>query len=242
VVRSVLTHAVARLVHVSSLAVLHLAASADGQIIDEAWPSEPAAASRGDYTRTKLAAEQIVTESVKSHGLPAIVLRPGEIIGPDDPRLSSGIALRLGRTLVALGGGGSRVPVIDVDDVVEALVLAADRGPFDGTVLHLVDPQVVTRERLLRRYVASLSGHWRVVHVPRPLVIAVAGLVELAANAVGLRPPISRYRVASALSPGTFSSHRATEVLGWSPRTGVARNFGVGTGDAESEIAVAEHL
>jgi hypothetical protein len=31
-------------------------------------------------------------------------------------------------------------------------------------------------------------------------------------------------------------------VLGWSPRTGVARIFGVGTGDAESEIAVAEHL
>jgi predicted dehydrogenase/uncharacterized protein YbjT (DUF2867 family) len=109
VVRSVLTHAVPRLVHVSSLAVLHLAACGGGQTIDEAWPLEPDAASRGDYTRTKLAAEQIVTESVKSHGLSAIVLRPGEIVGPDRRHLSSGIVLRLGRTLVSLGSGRSRV-------------------------------------------------------------------------------------------------------------------------------------
>ncbi len=240
VVQSVLAHHVPRLVHVSSLAVLHAAACRGDQNIDEEWPLEPAATSRGHYTRAKLAAEQIVKDAVRSSALPAIILRPGEIIGSRGPRLTSGIAHQLGHTLIVIGDGRLRVPLVAADDVVDALVRAAERGPFDGTILHLVDPQVVTQNSLIARHIATSAGQWRVVHVPRAVVAAAAGLMELVSNTVGIRPPMSRYRIASALAPKNFESTRAADVLGWSPQAGVARTLGLCTADPRSAARMAE--
>jgi nucleoside-diphosphate-sugar epimerase/predicted dehydrogenase len=242
VVQSVLAHRVPSLVHVSSLAVLHVSACTNDETIDEHWPLEPAATLRGHYTRTKLAAEQIVREAVASRGLRAIVMRPGEILAGHGPRLTSGIAHRFGHTLVVLGDGQARVPLVAADDVVDALCRAAERGPFDGTVLHLVDPQIITQAALIRRYVAISSERWRVVHVPRVLVTGLAGLIESMAKVIGLPPPISRYRVVSALAPRNFASSRAANVLGWSPQTGVAHVVGPGAMDPRGGTTLAEPL
>jgi 2-alkyl-3-oxoalkanoate reductase len=231
VVQSVLDHRVPRLVHVSSLAVLHLGACEGDQIIDEQWPLEPAAASRGHYTRSKLAAERIVSEAVQSRGLPAIILRPGTIVGIQGPGVTAAIAQRFGRTLIVIGDGELRVPLIAADDLVDAIMRAATRGPFDGTVLHLVDPAVVTQNTLVRHFLARAPGRWRVLHVPGAAVKTVVALLESASQTVGIHLPLTRYRIASALAPKNFRSNRAAEVLGWSPRAGVARTLGLEPAD-----------
>jgi nucleoside-diphosphate-sugar epimerase len=231
VVQSVLDHRVARLVHVSSLAVLHLAACQGSQTIDEQWPLEPAAGSRGDYTRTKLAAERIVSEAVNSRGLRAIILRPGTIVGIRGPGVTAATAQRLGRTLIVIGNGELRVPIIAADDLVDAVTRAAEKGPFDGTVLHLIDPEVVTQNTLLRHYIDRTAGRWRVLHLPGAAVTAAVSVLELVSNALGIRSPLTRYRIASALAPKNFGGDRAAEVLSWSPRTGVARILGLGPTD-----------
>jgi nucleoside-diphosphate-sugar epimerase len=221
VVESVLRTPAARLVYMSSLAVLHSAAAREAVTIDESWPLEPRPSARGHYTRTKLAAERIVTEAASERGLQAVVLRPSEIVGPGAPLLTSGVAQRLGRTLVVLGDGTLQVPMVALDDVIDALWRAGANGPFNGVVLHVVDPEPVTQNDVIHKYTRAAGGAWRVVRVPRAIVTAAAGAAELIFALARRSAPLSRYRIASALAPRRFGGARAEAVLGWSPKVGV---------------------
>ncbi|HEX8027595.1 MAG TPA: NAD-dependent epimerase/dehydratase family protein, partial [Vicinamibacterales bacterium] len=221
VVESVLKHQVPRLVYMSSLSVLHSALASEGQVITESWPLETRPNDRGHYTRTKLAAEEYVADAVRTRQLPAVILRPGEVIGKGSALLTSGIAQRAGGTLVVLGDGRLQVPLVAMDDVVDAMIAAAQSGPFDGTVVHLVDPAAVTQNDLVARYRAAVGGAWRVVHLPRPLVALMGALAEVVFGLLRRSAPLSRYRVASALAWRAFDCSRAYSLWGWQPRTGV---------------------
>lgn len=222
VVESVLSHRVPRLVYMSSLAVLHSALAGEGQVITESWPLETRPNDRGHYTRTKLAAEEYVAEAVRARGLAAVILRPGEVIGTGAAFLTSGVALRVGGNLVVLGDGRLQVPLVAVDDVVDAMIAAAGSGPFDGTVVHLVDPVAVTQNDMVARYRVAAGGAWRVVHLPRPLVSLMGAAAEVAFGLLRRPAPLSRYRVASALAWRAFDCRRAHTLWGWQPRVGVS--------------------
>ena len=100
------THAVPRLVYMSSLSVLHAAAALEGQVITEdvaagaeagrTWSLHPLASWRPSSTSV---------EAARTRGLPVVILRPAEIIGPGATFLTAGVAQRAGRTLVVLGNG-----------------------------------------------------------------------------------------------------------------------------------------
>jgi nucleoside-diphosphate-sugar epimerase len=221
VIDAVLTDGAATLVYVSSLAVLHAAAADETQVITESWPLEPAPDARGHYTRSKLAAEVLVLDAVRQRRLRAVVLRPGEVVGAGATFLTPGVAQRVGRALVVLGDGETAVPLVAVEDLVDALMAAID-GPFDGTVVHVVDPRRVTQNDLVARYAAAAREAGSVVHVPRPVVTLAAFLAEVSCLAMGRQAPLTRYRVRSALASRTFDCRKAAEVLAWRPRVGVA--------------------
>ena len=122
IVESSLKHHVRQLVYVSSLSVLN-ALHPSSQPIDESWPLEEHAERRGLYTQTKLAAEQLVERAVHDQGLPAVILRPAEVIGAGAPLLSSGVGQRRGSWLVIFGNGQLNVPLIHVEDLVDAMIL-----------------------------------------------------------------------------------------------------------------------
>src|SRR4029450_10851988 len=82
VVRSALRHDLTRLVYVGSPPVPAWGAP-DGVEVTEAAPLEPRPEARGYYTRAKLLAEQHVLASVREHGLAAVIVRPGILVGPD---------------------------------------------------------------------------------------------------------------------------------------------------------------
>lgn len=221
VVDSVLAHQVPRLVYMSSLSVLHSAAALDGQVITETWPLEPRPNERGHYTRSKLAAEQYVSDAARHRGLPVVIVRPAEVIGPGATFLTAGVAQRAGRTLVVLGNGRLEVPLVAIDDVLDALLTAAEAGPFDGTIAQLVDPAAISQNQMVARYRAAVGGKWRVVHVPQPIVWLMGATAETLLGMLGRAAPLSRYRVASALAPRAFDCTRAKQLWGWEPRVGV---------------------
>jgi len=220
VIDSVLAHAVTRLVYVSSLSVLHAAAVETGRSIDESWPLEPHPEARGHYTRTKLAAERLVVDAARSRGLRAVVVRPAEVVGAGATLLTSGVAQRLGRTLVILGDGRVPVPLVAVDDLVDALLTAARLGPFDGTIVHVVDPVAITQNDMVARHLATTGGGQPVIRVPRAMATAAVAAMELAFGLMGRTPPLTRYRLASALAPRQFVSDRASRLWGWRPQLG----------------------
>src|SRR5215472_14446694 len=113
------------MVYVSSITLLDYAGHG-GAPMNEASPIEPHPDWRGAYTESKVQAERIVLDAV-AKGLPAVILRPGQIFGPGAETVPPYATLALGGKWVVIGSGNIPLPLVYVDDVVDALLLAASR-------------------------------------------------------------------------------------------------------------------
>ena len=208
-------HDVRQLVHISSMSVLDWA-SARGGTLDESTPLEPRPEERGAYTRSKLEAEVDVSAAV-AQGLPAVILRPGLIFGGGIGLLGGSVARRAGERWLILGDGRLPLPLVYIDDVVDAIMACVDRDLRAGEVIQLVDPERLTQEDVLD--LAASDG--RPLRLPRGLVFSLGKLSEYPLGALGRESPVALYRLRSALSRVEFGSTQADRVLGWRPRVGV---------------------
>jgi dihydroflavonol-4-reductase len=167
---------VACLVYTSSLSTIGWPARPDGLATEADWyRSGQSAASRHPYWEVKLAQEQEALRA--SAELPIVILNPTAVFGPGDVKLSSGqaiiAALRL-RCFFSLGG---RINVVDVRDVAQAHVAAAERGRAG--------------ERTI------LGGH----------NVTVDQVVRALAHAAGLPPPRVRIPLGLLYAPAWFIEH-----------------------------------
>jgi predicted dehydrogenase/nucleoside-diphosphate-sugar epimerase len=210
-------HGVEKLVHVSSLSVIDWAGAEPFTPVDEQTPFEPHAETRGSYTRAKLEAEKLVAAEAAS-GLPAVILRPGQIFGRRIPLMTAAIARRAGGRHLVLGDGELPLPLIYIDDVVDALLLAAKSGLHHGEVIQLVDPEAWTQNQVLAEVYGPSA---RVVRIPRAVMMTMGRASEVVLGLIGKESPVSQYRLRSALALRRFESHQAETLLGWKPLVGV---------------------
>jgi predicted dehydrogenase/nucleoside-diphosphate-sugar epimerase len=220
VVAACRAHGVAKLVHISSMSVNDWAGG-DGGTLSESSPVEPRPEERGPYTRAKLEAERTVKQAV-AEGLPAVILRPGQIFGGKIPLMTPAIARRVGGRWLVLGDGEVKLPLVYLDDVVDAILAALDGPLAGGEIIQLVDPAELTQNEVLARV---LGAGDKVVRAPRALIFAAGRLSEPVLGALGRKSPVSSYRLRSALARTTFASDRAEKLLGWRPRVGVAEGI-----------------
>jgi len=222
IVDSVLRHAVQRLVYISSLSCLHAAVARRGDVVTEDWPVEPSPTKRGAYTQSKTAAEKIVLDAVRDRQLRAVLLRPGRVFGPGMTLLTPEVARKIGNFFVILGDGTRELPLVYVEDVIDAIVLAAETSKFDGSIFHIVDRTRVTQNEVVRDCISKNAGKARVIHVPVAIVYSLALGFEVLSRVLKRPVPLSIYRVKSALARMHFDCTRAENELGWQPRVGVA--------------------
>lgn len=140
-----------RFVHVSTVAVY--GATSDGDL-DESAPRAPA----GDhYADTKLEAELRVLDAARQ-GLAASVVQPTVVYGPWGPAWTVRILdeLKAGRVMLVDGGTGLCNPVY-VDDVVQALLLAAVRKEAVGEHFLVSGPAPVTWKEFYSAYESILG-------------------------------------------------------------------------------------
>ena len=221
IVDSVLRHNVQRLVYISSLSCLYAAAARRGDVVTEDWPVEPSPTKRGAYTQAKTAAEKIVRDAVRGRHLRAVLLRPGRVFGPGMTLLTPEVARKIGRLFVILGDGTRELPLVFVEDVVDAIILAGETSKFDGSVFHIVDRIQVTQNQVVQDYISKNAKTAKTIHVPVPIVYGLALAVELLSKILRRQAPLSIYRVKSALARMRFDCSRAEKELGWRPRVGV---------------------
>lgn len=230
VVESCIRHGARRLVYVSSLSVLDHAGRDPALAVSETSSYEPHPARRGAYTQTKLAAEHIVLEAIRARALPAVVVRPGQIFGPGAERVTPNGTVAIAGRWIAVGDPGQTLPLVYVDDIVDALLLAADAPAAPGQVFNVVDPVAVTQGEYLGRARAGLGQSLRVVRVPVRAFMGLAWGVELLGRLLRRDVPLTRYRVRSLRPLGNFDLGAARQRLGWNPRVGVRlgldRTFG----------------
>jgi predicted dehydrogenase/nucleoside-diphosphate-sugar epimerase len=216
------SHNVKKLVHISSLSVVDWAGGGENDPISESSVYEPRCEDRGAYTRAKLEAEKLVIEYTKSHGIASVILRPGQIFGRRLPLLTPAIARRMGKRWIVLGSGRVKLPLVYIDDVVDAILAASESALADGEIIQLVDPEELTQNDVLR---LTLGNDAPIIRVPRSVVFALGKASELLLGLIGKPSPISVYRLKSALANRKFQSDYAETLLRWEPRVGVCQGI-----------------
>ena len=225
-IASCLAHKVERVVYVSSLTVLDQAGHPTGTPVTESSRVEPFPERRGLYTQTKLTAENDVLEAIRTRGLPAVVVRPGQIFGPGAERVSPAGSIGMGGRWTVVGNGMHLLPMVYVDDVVDGLIAAAERPEALGQIVQLVDPTPLTQRdfvSIARRSIPSLKAGT----VPRWFMMLVARGIEFLGGLLKRDMPLSRYRVASLKPPYPFDISAAGRLLGWRPRVGTRKGLDI---------------
>jgi predicted dehydrogenase/nucleoside-diphosphate-sugar epimerase len=207
---------VKQLVHISSMSVVDWAGMSGNGPVSEAANLEPRPDERGAYTRAKLEAERLVTQAAEQ-GLPCVILRPGQIFGGGIPLINGAVARNAGGRWLVLGDGKLELPLVYIDDVVDAITSSIDKKLTKGEIIQIIDPETLTQEDVL----GMAGGQRPVVRVPRPVVFMLGKLSEFPLGALGKPSPIAVYRLKSALARLHYESERAKAILGWVPRVGV---------------------
>lgn len=191
---------VERLVFISSAVVYGLQPAPVGEDVTPR-PVEP-------YGRVKLEAERLCLEAG------GVVLRPAAVVGPERVGVF-GILFEWvqdGRRLYTLGPGSNRYQLLAVDDLVEAIVRAAER-PVRGEILNLGATRTGTVREELEELVRRAGSRSRVTPLPaRPVRALLAAL-----DAAHLSP-LARWHYLSADRNVVVDVGHARDVLGWTPR------------------------
>jgi nucleoside-diphosphate-sugar epimerase/predicted dehydrogenase len=218
VVDACLRHGVKRVVYVSSLTVLDYARMTPDSVIDENAPVEPYPERRGLYTQAKVAAERIVVDAIRDRQLPAVVLRPGQIFGPGAEKVPPFGTVTVGSRWLVIGSGDLRLPLVYIDDVVDAIEAAATREGVCGSVFQLVDPAKVDQKRYIQ--LCAEKGPVRPVYASRALLYGLAVALECLGRALHKNVPLTRYKLESITAPASYDCSTAKRDLGWSPGVG----------------------
>jgi nucleoside-diphosphate-sugar epimerase len=150
--RAVLEEGVPRMVHVSSYAVY--GPTLDGEM-DEHHPWQPC---DHPYVEAKRAAERMVLDFHAQHGLPVVVVQPTIVYGPFCKAWTLRPVLDLKTGLVPLvDGGGGHCNAVYVDEVVDALLLAATRPDVLGEVFLISGDEPVTWKTFYGAFEAVLG-------------------------------------------------------------------------------------
>jgi nucleoside-diphosphate-sugar epimerase len=197
---------VKRFVHVSTEAVL-----ADGHPIVHADETRPLPARQlGSYGVAKARAEQAVLAANGGDGLETVVVRPRFIWGRGDTTLLRQIrdAVREKR-FVWIDGGRYQTSTAHVDNVAEALVLAAERGT-PGAVYFVTDGAPVEFRDFVTRWLATQGIDPGTRSIPRWLARLVA-----TSTAWMKHPPFTRDAFAVIAHEVTVDDAKARRELGY---------------------------
>lgn len=221
VLSSMRRHKVERLIYISSMSVIWAAKARKGEKLTEQAPLEAMPEKRGVYSQTKLEAEKIVVEAVQQHGLRAVILRPAKVIGPGVQPLGFEIAFRAKGRMVIVGDGSLAPPMVYVEDLVDAIVLAGKSSTMDGSIVHIADSERMTRIELAQHYRDRLMPGGKIIHVPLSLFYGLALMVQVLFKILGRPAPLSTYKLRSAFAPLSFDCSAAEQKLGWKPAVGI---------------------
>lgn len=176
-----------RFVFVSSIAAC--GPSAAGRRLKEDDPCRPIS----DYGRSKLLAEQIVL-GYKDR-LPVSILRPPNVLGPRQKELFESIRLIRRRIKPLIGSGEPQTSLASVEDVVKAVLLAAENEKSQGRVYFVTDGRDYAWLEIADAIAEFMGIKKFFIKVPYGLQYIVALVSELSGWVRGKAPLVSREHI-----------------------------------------------
>jgi nucleoside-diphosphate-sugar epimerase len=183
---------------------------------DESAPLRPD--SKSLYPSSKARGERAVRNAGRP-GFDTVVVRPRFVWGPGDATIVPALvdAVESGK-FAFIGGGRHRTSTTHVDNAVEGLVLAADRGRPGGAYFVTDGDPIVFRD-WIGKLLATRGIEAPDKSVPRPVAAALAAAGETAWRLLPLKgtPPLTRMTVWVTGLECTLDDSAARRELGYEP-------------------------
>lgn len=186
-----------------------------GKVINETFKRTQANFSSA-YDRTKYLAQKLVDQFAEQ-GLRVVSVLPSGIFGPDDPHFGPVMQQFLKGRLKLWAGGNRITGIVHVDDLVAAMILAAEKGkPGEHYIISTGD--LTTREMF------EIFERETGIPVPREapkFLVRLAGtLLDPIGRLLKWQPPLSRERVHYIYDRCVrVDATKAHQELGWHPRS-----------------------
>jgi dihydroflavonol-4-reductase len=192
-----------------------IAIGRNGETVDEDTPfnwSDQA----GSYIASRRQAEQLVFSYVAKHGLPAVVANVSNPYGPPDWQPRQGMFVRLaalGKLPFYIRGVGAEV--VGIDDVADALLLAAERGRIGQR--YIISDRYMTHRELVTIAAEAVGARPPRLGVPMAMVYGFAHVSDAVGALLHRDFPIGSQsaRLIALTSPASHA--KATRELGWYP-------------------------
>jgi nucleoside-diphosphate-sugar epimerase len=214
VVHACRAEGVGRLVHVSTEAVL--LAGEPLVNVDETAPLRPD--SKSPYCSTKARAEQLVRDA-NGEGLETVCVRPRFVWGAGDTTVLPSLVDAVRSNKFAwIGGGEQLTSTTHVDNAVEGLVLAGERGR-PGGVYFVTDGEPVVFKEFVTRLLGTqgIAPPDRSVPLPPAQRGAAMGEAIWKVLPLSASPPLTRMAVWVSSLETTIDISLARQELGYEP-------------------------
>lgn len=214
-----LLNRVERFIHVSSVWAYGLVPR---EGIDETFPLKPSNTPYGD---SKAEGQKVIERLHKERALPSVIVQPGDVYGPTDQKWTRGPIelMRSGKFKLIDQGKGVFQPIF-VDDLVEGIVLAAEKGRIGESYI-LCGDERTTFETYFRQ-LAAIARVQKLPSAPSFMAMAMATFAEGFARLTGTTPPFTRTGVrGTGPRKDTYNIRKAKVQLGFQPKTSVAEGL-----------------
>jgi len=196
------------------------------------------------YSESKALGEREVLEAGRDGRLRACAIRPTFIWGPGDRLMLPAIAkMARQNQLFLIGGGRSEISPSHIENVCDAIMLAAEKENVSGEAFLVADDRNITIGEFIKRMVEAAGLPAPTKSIPYPLAFALAAIVEKVHELPFIKTPpsMSRHGVAIMGLDLTFSCEKAKRMLGYQPMVSIDEGMR-GLSEWISEIGGIDNL
>jgi len=208
-----------RFVNISSFSVYSNQQKSRGIWLDESCPIEQSPELRGEaYCFAKVEQDQIVLEYGRVRGIPYAIVRPGQVYGPGNEKLTGRIGIGTFGMFLHLGGSNT-LPLTYVDNCADAIILIGLMHGADSQIFNVVDDDLPSSRQFLQQYKKSV-GTLPSLYVPHAVSYVLCYLWEKYSvwSQEQLPPAFNRRRWHSYWKSTRYSNQKLKNQLGWKPR------------------------
>ena len=205
-----LSAGVKKIVHCSSTAAMGITKDIPANEESECIPNHP-------YGKSKLNADKVVLGLVHDKNLPAVIIRFSMVYGPGDQRDILKLARLVKKGLIPkIGKRPKLTPLIHVEDAVQGLLLAMERGKI-GEIYLITNRQSEPFDNIIRIIQETLGVSNISIPVPEWAALKSASMMEYVCKIFGKTPPVTRKNIESTIADRIFSIEKARRELGFEP-------------------------
>jgi nucleoside-diphosphate-sugar epimerase len=214
---------VQRFVYVSSMAVYDYGRMPPGAVVDENSPLEFHPHLRNAYARSKCEAEVLARSYLHASDMGLTIVRPGAVYGPGGPaHIPPTIRLIGSKVALAIGGGQRQVPLLHVEDLIEALLQVASAPIAAGKIYNVVSDTPVSEADYISVYSQARGRQVFVIPLPRWPFFVLAHMFDFVQQSTRHNPQSDVLRsLRRVTNPVVFSAAAIQKEIGWRVRTGV---------------------